>query len=204
MSAVTFSGHSNVVGQEYSDPLYCSGSTSIHSSNISTLYTSGSTDIRASTAKKLCCSGTLKASDCPKLGEIAASGNTAITRCKDIAEITASGKFSLDSSKVNGDVILSGDGPEISDSAIGGKLECAAKILKISNSAIGKIVVKPINMSSEFEFFGWKRKTITQTEQVIELSGKNCRIGSVSFEDGAVGKVVLKNGATMPEIYENR
>ena len=203
MRAVTFSGHSNLVGQEYFEPLYCSGKTSIHSSNISTLYASGSTDISSSTAKKLKCSGVLKAADCPKLGAITASGKTAITHCKDITEITASGKFSLESSKVNGDVIFSGDDPAISDSTIGGKLECAAKIVKISNSAIGKIVVKPIRISSEFEFFFWKWKTIAHTEQVIELSGKNCQIGSISFEDGAVGKVVLKNGATMP-VNENQ
>ncbi len=198
MSAVTFSGHSKLVGQEYSDPLYCSGSTSIYSSNINTLYASGSTDFRSSTAQKLHCSGVLKAADCPKLGAIAATGKVAITHCKDIAEIAASGKFSLEFSKVKGDVILSGDGPKISDSAIGGKLECAAKIVKISNSAIGKIVVKPIKISSEFGFFGWTWKTISHTEQVIELSGKNCRIGSISFEDGALGKVVLRDGATMP------
>ena len=94
----------------------------------------------------------------------------------------------------------SGNRQEITDSTITGTLECAAKIVKISNSTIGQIVIKPANSSTTFEFFDWKIYTDTNSEQIVELSGKNCRVDSVSFEDGAVGKVLLRKGATMPKV----
>jgi hypothetical protein len=198
MSAATtnkFSGHSDIVGGVF-DNLYCSGSTDIQSAKINAIYTSGSTNLLSSTAMKINASGVFKAMDCPKLGEIKASGNAAITRCKDIENIEASGDFSLESSNVTGNVIFSGHSPKITESTIEGTLECAAKIVKISNSTIGRIALKPIKSSSGFEFFGWKNASSSPTEQVVELSGKNCRVGSISFEDGSLGKVILRDGAS--------
>ena len=162
---------------------------------------SGSTNLFQSTANELHSSGHLEVAECT-LGKVITSGNTGISRCKEIEEIAASGAFALDASKVTGNVILSGHRPEISDSTIAGKLECVAKTVKISNASIGKIVVKPIQSYSLFEIFSWKTYSSApqSIEQVIELSGKNCQIGSIVFEDGASGKVRLKNGAKAPTV----
>lgn len=186
----TASGQSNVVGLVCEHLFHSSGHSQIQSSKLNKVSTSGSTNLFQSTANEIRSSGHLQASDCPRLGKVIASGQTAMTRCEEIEKIVASGAFSLDSSKVKGNVILSGNFAEIADSTIAGKLECASKIIKISNSSIGRIIVKPINSTSRFEFFSWNTSTyISQTssptEQLIELSGKNCRVGSISFTDGA-------------------
>jgi hypothetical protein len=79
-------------------------------------------------------------------------------------------------------------------------LECIERVVKISNSSIGRIVVKPLYNHSGFEifpFWSYVRKSSPQ-EQVVKLSGLNCRIASISFEGGAFGKVHLQNGAPAP------
>lgn len=201
----TASGQSNVEGLVCENLFHSSGHSQIQSSKLNKISTSGSTNLFQSTANEIRSSGHLQASDCPRLGKITTSGQTAITRCEEIDKIVASGAFSLDSSKVKGNVILSGNSVEITDSTIAGKLECASKIIKISNSSIGSIIVKPIQSTARFEFFSWNTSSYisqtssSSTEQLIELSGKNCRVGSISFMDGAVGKVLLRNGATAPK-----
>lgn len=194
----TTSGYSHIAGLECENLFRSSGHTQIHASILNKMIVSGSTNLSRSTVNELRSSGHLQATDCPRLGKIVASGHAAITRCKEIAEIVASGAFTLDDSKVTGNVILSGDRLEISDSTIAGKMECSAKIIKICNSSIGQIIVKPIK--SSFELFGWK--TFSPIEQLIELSGDNCQVGSIVFEDGAVGKVRLVNGAQTTADYK--
>ncbi len=196
----TASGESIVADLVCENLFHSSGRSQIRSSKLNKASTSGSTNLVFSTANEIRSSGHLQASDCPRLGKITASGQTAITRCAEIEKIVASGAFSLDSSKVRGNVILSGNSAEITDSTIAGKLECASKIIKISNSSIGRIIVKPIHSTSRFELFNWNiYQSSSPAEQLIELSGKNCQVGSISFTDGAVGKVLLRNGATAPK-----
>jgi hypothetical protein len=195
----TASGDSIVAGLECENLFHSSGRSQIRSSKLNKVSTSGSTNLVFSTANEIRSSGHFQASN-SRLGTVTASGQTAINRCGEIEKIVASGAFSLDASKVTSDVILSGNSAEITDSTIAGKLECASKIIKISDSTIGRIIVKPIHSTSRFELFSWNfSQTSSPAEQLIELSGKNCQVGSILFADGAVGKVLLRNGASAPK-----
>lgn len=196
----TASGQSIVAGLVCENLFHSSGHSRILSSKLNKVSTSGSTNLMFCTANEIRSSGYLQALQCPRLGKVTVSGQTAISGCAEIEKIVASGAFSLDASKVTGNVVLSGNSPEIANSTIAGTLECASKIIKISNSSIGRIVVKPIHTTSRFELFNWNiSQSSSPTEQLIELSGKNCQVGSISFTDGAVGKVLLRNGATAPK-----
>lgn len=194
------SGNCYVDGLSCKDLFHSSGFSQIQSSKLNKVTTSGSTKIFQSTMNEIRSSGYLQASDCPRLGNVTTSGSTSLTRCKDIQEIVSSGAFHLAFSQVSGNVRSSGHRSEITDSAITGTFECAAKVVKVSNSTIGKIVIKPSKSNVSFFFMGWKIGSETNSEQIVELFGKNCRVDSISFEDGAVGKVVLRDGATMPKV----
>jgi hypothetical protein len=198
----TACGLSKLMGLICTNLFTSSGYTKIKTSQLNKMRVSGTTKLRQSTAGEIHSSGHLEASHCPKLGKIQASGHASLNHCQDIKEIVASGAFSLDCSKVQGNVTLTGNEATITGSTIVGKLQCAEKIVKISNSSIGRIIVRPVNNNWRFEilpFWSYLRKSSPQ-EQVIELSGKNCQTPSISFEDGAFGKVYLQNGATRPTV----
>ncbi len=206
------SGHSNLNSIVCTNLLQSSGHTKIEASMLNQVRVSGWTKFFQSTANEISSSGHLKISDCPKIGTVKASGHTTLDHCQEVGDIAASGGFSLNDSKVTGNVTLSGKETAIIDSTISGTLECAEKIIKIRNSTIGRVVVKPVKYSStrysfELEIFpNWKTPIsyksygpVTESqEQIVELSGKNCRVGSITFEEGVIGRVVLKDGATLP------
>jgi hypothetical protein len=161
---------------------------------------SGSTDLRNSIATDIVASGHFYASDCANLGKVKTSGHAHFVNCKEVKEIKASASLSLLTTRVEGDVTHSGTDIQVNHSVVTGKLECADRKIFVNDSIVKKIIVKPINtsFSYSFEFFGIKfakQETSTSPEQVIELTGKNCVVGSICFEEGVKGKVVLKNGA---------
>jgi len=160
----------------------------------------GSTQLTKSEAYEVNASGSFQASDCLKLGKVVTSGSSSISNCKEVGEIVASGGFSLDGSNVKGNVAITGDHSDINNSSIRGTLECAGRIVKVFNSTINQISVKPARYNFRFDFFLWGWESSSKKEQIIELSGKECRVGSVSFEEGAFGKVRLKNGATVASV----
>lgn len=188
-------------------PLTCSGSIKVNNSQLSTMKVSGSTELRNSTATNIVASGHFYASDCLKIGEVQAAGNAHFVNCSEVKEIKCSSSLSLLTTRVGGDVIYSGMDIQINDSVIAGKLECTDKKIIIHNSTIEKIIVKPVNHSFSyfFNFFGIefaKQAVTTPFEQVIELIGKNCTVGSIYFEEGVRGRVILKEGAKVTgEIY---
>lgn len=182
-----------------------SGRGEIKSSKLNEMKVSGNTLLIESIAGKIRSSGRFQATDCPKLQEITGSGFVGLERCSEVGEIVATGGFALKTSKVSGNVTISGHDASIDNSTIAGTLECAEKIVKISNSIIEKIVVKPTRKTSgpRWEFRIWSfsisfGSPFKEQEQVIELSGEKCQIGSIAFEEGATGKVLVKAGASVP------
>jgi len=182
-----------------------SGRAEIKSSKFNEMKVSGSTSLVESTAGKILSSGRFQATNCPRLQEITGSGFVGLDRCPEVGEVVTTGGFALKASKVSGNVTIQGREASIDDSTIAGTLECADKIVKISNSSIQKIIVKPIHENSgpRWEFRIWSfsisfGSPLEGQEQVIELSGEKCRIGSIAFEEGAVGKVLVKAGASVP------
>lgn len=200
------SGASDVYGMVCTNLFQSSGATNIDSSKLNRVHVSGSTQLFHTTVNQLNSNGNLEVTDCPKIGQVFASGNTIMNHCYEIGDIKASGVFSLNDSKVSGNVNLSGNESDIKNSTILGTLECAERIIKISNSTIGRIVVKPVKSTRydwQFQLFpNWTPISIKAEteakEQIVELSGKDCHVGSITFEDGVIGKVVLKDGAKPP------
>jgi hypothetical protein len=66
-----------------------------------------------------------------------------------------------------------------------------------------RIIIKPYNQllrfTWPFAFLNYLFLPKGQA-QAVELSGKNCQVNSVSFEDGAVGKVYVTDGACRPVV----
>lgn len=181
--------------------LSCSGSTMIKDSRLNTMRVSGETELRNSTAGDISASGNFYASDCPKLGDVKTSGHAAFVNCGDVQGVVASGFLSLLGTRVEGDVRHSGRELQINQSTINGKLECSDRKIALTDSSVQAIIVKPCNSSSysySLEFFGIKlskQQVASSSEYLVELVGKNCIVGSVSFEEGINGRVVLKNEA---------
>ena len=182
-----------------------SGRAEIKSSKFNEMEVSGSTSLIESIAGNILSSGRFQATNCPRLQKITGSGFVGLDRCSEVGEVVTTGGFALKTSKVSGNVTIQGREASIEDSAIEGTLKCAQKIVKISNSSIQKIVVKPNREDSvsrwEFRIFSFYISfgpPFKRQEQVIELSGEKCQIGSIAFEEGAVGKVLVKAGASVP------
>lgn len=183
------------------------GSASIDCSHLDQLHVSGSAHLTQSIAKAISISGTLIASDCERIGSINSAGRTHLSRCEVTDTITASGTLSLTASKVHGKVFYSGAEPEIVDSEIPA-LESSSPSVKISNSSIEEIVMKPTHTSYSWRinFFCWKWESVAETStvpQTVELRGLGCKVGTIRFEIGE-GTVVLKDGAAAPTVINGQ
>lgn len=181
--------------------LSCSGTVDIDSSQLNRVNTAGSAQLTRSHAQEVRSSGSLQATDC-SLGSIQSSGSTTLARCIDIGDISAAGGFDMTASKVHGKVVLSGGEATIKDCKLSGGLECAEQTVHIENSSVDRILVKPI-ISYAVSFFGLKWSAECSDQKII-LKGKDCRIGSIVFEDGAKGCVILRNGAAVGNVQGAR
>lgn len=175
-------------------PLVHSGNITLKNSQLNTMKVSGSIDLRDSTATDISTSGHFYASDCLNLGKVEASGQAHFINCSEIEEINVSGGFSLLNTRVKGDIIHSGKDLQINDSVINGKLECADRKVVVNNSSIEKIIIKSAgDFKFSFKCLGMELEYFNK--QIVELSGKNCVVGSIYFDEGVKGVVILKNGA---------
>jgi|GEM_PF-4030610 len=181
--------------------LTCSGSLEIDSSKLNDVISSGTAHLTRSNAKTIRSSGSLEITDCGSIGSVKAAGSAEISGCQEIDEIIASGGFVLTASKVNRKAVLSGHEARISDSRIA-DLECANRSVNISNSSVGRIVVKPV--FNTVSYLGWAISS-ANPPQTVELSGNNCRADSVVFNDGIRdGIVILKDGALVGTVQGGR
>jgi hypothetical protein len=174
-----------------------SGTASLQSSDLNHIQSSGTLNLVHSVANTIFSSGSCSAADCPRIGSIISSGSTSLSRCKEIGAITVSGGFSLVSSKVHGKVVVSGEKAEISDSSIENTLESSNRTIKVANSSIREIVLKPCKNSRSFSGFFTSEVIVPQT---VILAGKSCKIDRIRFEDGATGKVILNDVVALPEV----
>jgi hypothetical protein len=140
-----------------------SGNVNLQSSDLNHIQSSGTLNLVNSVANTIFSSGSCSAVDCPRIGSIVSSGSTSFSRCKEIGPITVSGGFSLASSKVHGKVVVSGEKAEISDSSIENTLESSNRIIKVANSSIREIVLKPCKNSRSFSGFFTSELIVPQT-----------------------------------------
>lgn len=192
------SGNCNLSNITCTGPLVCSGSARIENSNLNIVKASGNIELHNCMTDQVFSSGHFYALNCAKLGAVNTSGQTHLINCKNVSGILASGSLSLLNTYVSGNVIHLGIDVEINQSTIAGKLECLDRKIKIHNSTADEIVVRRNPNSYSFECFGifkFNKEAFTSPEYVIELIGKQCVINSISFENGCVGKVILKDGA---------
>lgn len=206
VQSLTISGKAYINHVTCTDSLTCSGKADIDSSHLHSVRISGYMGMRQSTADEITVSGHLRAEDCPMIGNIRASGQLHLVNCAQINDIRASGALSLLHTNVQGDVIHTGRELQMTDSRIEGKLTCSDQKISINQSYVNEIVVKGgekqlvlfgnvFSFNIQFGNFKFFRHYGTTSEPVVELSGPNCVVHSISFEKGISGRVILKNGA---------
>jgi len=199
---LTVSGKAVVENVTCKHSFTCSGKVDVCSSTFHSAHISGYAAIRQSTAAEISVSGHLRAEDCPNLGSIKASGQLHLVNCPQVDHIQSSGTLSLLHTKVVGNVKHTGSDLQITNSLIAGKLTCSDKKIVIHQSYVNEIIVK--KAESSFNIFCWNiniagfkffRHDGASSEQVVELDGPLCEVNTISFEEGRIGRVILKNGA---------
>lgn len=208
-------------GETRTEPFTSSRHVQLKNSHVGSVQVAGDIDLCSSTAGNILVTGKLDAHNCAKLGMIEASGHIHMTNCVDVEGVKGSQELSLLRTQVSGNVKHEslhvhieqvervGSEVNINESAIAGKLECNDRKVKISNSFVNEVVMKRYELPPTFvelmPFFNSLNKKAAEhikkytssSEQVVELSGTNCVVNSITFPEGVAGKVILKNGAKM-------
>lgn len=209
INKLNISGNAHVDHVTCTDSLTCSGKVLISSSRLCSVHISGSAEMHQSTAEEITLSGRLRAENCPELGIIKASGQLDLINCMRVSQITASGSLSLLSSLVQGDVIHTGRDLQMNGSRIAGNLTCCDQHVSIHQSAVNSIIVKKaegnnfsfnlkgfsFNLNIGSGIFNFFKQDCKPVEQVVELNGSHCVVNTILFEEGVIGRVILKNGA---------
>ena len=164
-----------------------SGFCSLQDQTIPFFRSSGSTILKNIVCKNdVTTSGSLTAKDCDlnivkvsgsaffetsKINDFSGTGRIEL-KGSTIQNCNTSGFLNIEKSSKIGDVTHSGN-------------------VRICNSEVKSILIKRCS-NHFFEFFGYSQAPSLQT---VELVGKDCKIGSITFEEGCQGEVVLKDGA---------
>ena len=183
----------------------CAGSAKLHSSQLNKVRVSGSTKLVDTVANQIHSSGSFHASGC-RLGSVDASGSAQLFSCTLLDGMNASGSLNLTASKIHGKVLSSG-GAEIVNSTIDQTLESSGRLIKVIDSTIKEIFVKPCSSYSwslKLGFFNWEYQSSTSDPQKVELSGKSCKVDTIHFKTAAPGVVILKNGAPAPHVINGQ
>lgn len=127
------------------------------------------------------------------------AGDLEITQSK-IGQIQHAGRLRIQNSTIQGNVSHAGK-VEILNSTIQDTLESCAQHIKIHESQIKNILVKP-QKTSGLQIFGYDvfALAIPSKKQTVELIGGNCSVGSIIFEKKCNGLVVQKEGAVAQKI----
>jgi hypothetical protein len=201
-----FQGRNQLSGRMISSPIHSTGNFDVSDCQLQSISSLGKLILSESFVQGNCLSrGKLEARNCPQIGKIHSCGETFLSGCSNIGGILSSGEFSLEDSHVRGDVVISGDVANITNSTLDGVLNTADQTIRISNSSVGKIIVQPVYQTEKHESIsGISKITRTVMPQTIELRGPKTQVGEVIFEDGAIGTVYLKDQAQIGNVVGGR
>ncbi|MBX9924393.1 MAG: hypothetical protein K2Y01_09815 [Rhabdochlamydiaceae bacterium] len=120
-----------------------------------------------------------------------------------IGELAHAGHLRIDGSMIQKSVCHAGK-IEVNNSKIQNTLKTSSEDIKVHDSQIKTILVRP-QQNSSLKIFGFTlfSSSVSPKTQTVELTGRNCRIGSIIFEKGCNGQVVQKDGAEVKTILHN-
>jgi hypothetical protein len=199
-------GLNRFAGRTISYPIHSRGDLDIFECRLQSVFNVGRLTLSGSSIQGQCFAvGTLKAKNCSQIGEVQSAGELDIEGCSDIGNILAAGDFSLADSHVRGNVMISGDSADITNSTLDGALKAANQTVRVANSRIRQIAMMPIYQTEKHEpFSGAVRTTRSVMPQAVELTGANTHVDEITFKDGAIGTVYLKDGAQVGTVIGGR
>lgn len=120
-----------------------------------------------------------------------------------IGELAHTGHLRIDGSMIQKSVCHAGK-IEVNNSKIQNTLKTSSEDIKVHDSQIKTILVRP-QQNSSLKIFGFTlfSSSVSPKTQTVKLTGRNCTIGSIIFEKGCNGQVVQKDGAEVKTILHN-